>query len=549
VPIGLVFAAYAAAFGAAALACFASLLGLSRIESADTRRGFAALLAASGVWAAAELGVLTAPSQSVGSAFHIVGLLAGFTAVGAWLYFCSAYSGRTLHRDPRYRRAAVVVFLAVASVKVTNPLHSIYFTTGWATEPFPHVAVRSGTIHWVVAGLAYALSAVGYFMLLELFEQTSLDTRPLTALAALTALPVGFTVAGQTIPELVKVAYEPLGVAAFAVGALFVFAGSFESIRVTGNIDEPVVFVDEDGRVRDYNEAASGLFPALDGADGDPLGDALPDVAAALDDSETVIERGDAEDVRYFLVTANPFTVGRSEVGRMLLFSEVTDSERHRRELERRNERLSQFASVLSHDLRNPLNVAQGRVALVRERTDSDDLASVGRALDRMEVLIADILALARQGETIGDTERVALRAVAEEAWENVDTGGASLTVARSRRLDADRTRLVQLFENLFRNAVEHAGDASEVVVYATDAGFAVEDDGPGIPEDRRESVFEPGETTAEDGTGFGLAIVRSIADAHGWTVTVGDSETGGARFEVRGVDADAADRQPATND
>jgi signal transduction histidine kinase len=549
VPIGLVFAAYAAAFGAAALACFASLLGLSRIESADTRRGFAALLAASGVWAAAELGVLTAPSQSVGSAFHIVGLLAGFTAVGAWLYFCSAYSGRTLHRDPRYRRAAVVVFLAVASVKVTNPLHSIYFTAGWATEPFPHVAVRSGTIHWVVAGLAYALSAVGYFMLLELFEQTSLDTRPLTALAALTALPVGFTVAGQTIPGLVKVAYEPLGVAAFAVGALFVFAGSFESIRVTGNIDEPVVFVDEDGRVRDYNEAASGLFPALDGADGDPLGDALPDVAAALDDSETVIERGDAEDVRYFLVTANPFTVGRSEVGRMLLFSEVTDSERHRRELERRNERLSQFASVLSHDLRNPLNVAQGRVALVRERTDSDDLASVGRALDRMEVLIADILALARQGETIGDTERVALRAVAEEAWENVDTGGASLTVARSRRLDADRTRLVQLFENLFRNAVEHAGDASEVVVYATDAGFAVEDDGPGIPEDRRESVFEPGETTAEDGTGFGLAIVRSIADAHGWTVTVGDSETGGARFEVRGVDADAADRQPATND
>jgi signal transduction histidine kinase len=121
--------------------------------------------------------------------------------------------------------------------------------------------------------------------------------------------------------------------------------------------------------------------------------------------------------------------------------------------------------------------------------------------------------------------------------------------VARSRSLDADRTRLVQLFENLFRNAVEHAGDAPGVVVYATDSGFAVEDDGPGIPEDHRESVFEPGETTAEDGTGFGLAIVRSIADAHGWTVTVGDSETGGARFEVRGVDADAADRQPAPND
>jgi signal transduction histidine kinase len=66
----------------------------------------------------------------------------------------------------------------------------------------------------------------------------------------------------------------------------------------------------------------------------------------------------------------------------------------------------------------------------------------------------------------------------------------------------------------------------------ADDAGFFVADDGPGIPPDERETVFEAGHSTAPDGTGFGLAIVDGIADAHGWTVRVTDSATGGARFE-----------------
>ena len=70
--------------------------------------------------------------------------------------------------------------------------------------------------------------------------------------------------------------------------------------------------------------------------------------------------------------------------------------------------------------------------------------------------------------------------------------------------------------------------------------GFFVEDDGPGIPSEERETVFEYGHTTAEEGTGLGLAIVEEIAEAHGWTVSLAESETGGARFELRGRDVSA---------
>ncbi|MFB6072114.1 MAG: ATP-binding protein [Halobacterium sp.] len=489
-------------------------------------------------WALAQDGFLVAPGGSLKVAFHVAGLVVGFATVGAWLYFCSAYSGRSLHRDPRYRRAAVAVFLAVTAVKVTNPVHHLYFSTTWASEPFRYLVVHNHVLHWTTTRLAYALAAVGYFMLLELFDQTSLDTRPLAGVAGLTALPVAFNVAGYVSPRLVDVSYEPVGVAAFAVGVLYVFTERFQAVRLTGDVDDPVVFVDEDCNVKDVNERARDLFPELEGANGRALGAVAPRLEAALGEDETVLDLDVGGETRYYLATANPFTVGRTEVGRILLFSAVTRGERHRRELERQNERLEQLASVVSHDLRNPLNVAEGRLELARQQRDSEHLEAVATALDRMEALIEDVLALARQGETIGETEPVSLRAVAEESWETVATPDAALTVADDLRFEADRDRTVQLFENLFRNSVEHAGsDAAVTVGVLGDArGFYVADDGPGIPDSDRDAVFEPGHTSAEDGTGFGLAIVKSIADAHDWAVRVTDSESGGARFEVTGV-------------
>jgi signal transduction histidine kinase len=74
------------------------------------------------------------------------------------------------------------------------------------------------------------------------------------------------------------------------------------------------------------------------------------------------------------------------------------------------------------------------------------------------------------------------------------------------------------------------------VTVGDLDGGFYVEDDGPGVPEDDRESVFTAGYSTADDGTGFGLSIVKQVTDAHGWSIALTESGAGGARFEITGV-------------
>ncbi|WP_394350874.1 sensor histidine kinase [Halobacterium sp. CBA1126] len=104
----------------------------------------------------------------------------------------------------------------------------------------------------------------------------------------------------------------------------------------------------------------------------------------------------------------------------------------------------------------------------------------------------------------------------------------------------ADRDRLSQLLENLFRNSLDHAGAGVAVRVVPTEDGFAVKDDGPGLPGDGHEDLFERGYTTEDDGTGFGLYIVRKIANAHGWTVEAATSDDGGARFEFSGVERGA---------
>jgi signal transduction histidine kinase len=207
--------------------------------------------------------------------------------------------------------------------------------------------------------------------------------------------------------------------------------------------------------------------------------------------------------------------------------------------LQRQNEQLEEFAGIVSHDLRNPLNVAEGHLELARQECDNDRLDSVADAHDRMDRLIDDLLALARQGDRVRTIEPVSLSDVARGCWESVATAEATLEVDTEGTIRADRDRLQQLLENLVRNSVEHGREDVTVTIgaLADGSGFYVEDDGPGIPGDARERVFESGYSTAAQGTGFGLAIVSEIVDAHGWEVRITDSASGGARFEIAGVE------------
>ncbi|TKX47826.1 histidine kinase [Halorubrum sp. SD690R] len=237
---------------------------------------------------------------------------------------------------------------------------------------------------------------------------------------------------------------------------------------------------------------------------------------------------------------SEPFTDLQQTFVRLLTRWVSYELERKRAEAEvqRERDRHEEFTSVVTHDLRNPLNAAIGHVDLVDADGD-DHLQAVKDSLSRMETLIDDLLTLAREDTQVEDLTAVDVADLSREAWGTAETRGADLTATDDRVVvRADRSKLRQLLENLFRNAVDHGGtDVTIRVAPLADAsGFFVEDDGPGIPASEREKVFESGFTTSKDGTGLGLRIVEEIAAAHGWTVTVGEGSEGGARFEIEGV-------------
>jgi len=218
-------------------------------------------------------------------------------------------------------------------------------------------------------------------------------------------------------------------------------------------------------------------------------------------------------------------------------------------ELRVKNDRLEEVISFVSHDLRNPLNAADGRIELAKQITECgktiEQLQSASESLNRMDTLIQDLLLLADKGYVVEERTVLDLSSVAERAWDNVDTNDAELVVRNSTDVFGERKRLLQVFENLFRNAVEHGGDAVTVTVRPIEQlytatrvgspdetdGFIIEDDGDGLIDTDELDIFDSGTSTS--GTGFGLTIVQRIVEAHGWSIDSGDSPTDGAQFRI----------------
>jgi PAS domain S-box-containing protein len=338
-----------------------------------------------------------------------------------------------------------------------------------------------------------------------------------------------------------------------------------------------IVALDASATVEVWNPAATELFGWR--AD-EVLGGTVPVIPAEnrrqtaelhaqvlegerLSGHETELERKDGSRVDVSLAAAPIRDLSGTVVGSVSVVTDITERKRREQQLELQNERLDEFASLVSHDLRNPLQVASGHLELASQDADSgvrESITAATDALDRMETLIDHTLTLAREGRDISDPELISLRETFSRAWDAAPTSAAERRVRDPpEHVLADPDRLAELFQNLVQNAVEHGSDGATpgagpaadgggvvtITLGATPDGFYVADDGPGIPPDQRDAVLESGYSTDDDGTGFGLAIVETIAEAHGWELTVTDSEAGGARFEFSGVETGSQGEEP----
>jgi signal transduction histidine kinase len=303
---------------------------------------------------------------------------------------------------------------------------------------------------------------------------------------------------------------------------------------------DPVLYFEGEGtdvQARDANEAFEATFGASPSMlAGTPLDEAT--MAAGDVDVTSHVASGQPVDETVTCETVSGTarfrirTVRTDETAGYLLYTPLPDSDDD-------YNRVEELASVLNHELNNPLDSARARIEVARDTGADEHFETAIRNLDRMRRIVDDLTTLAREGGVAEHTDVVDLDGTVRTAWEHVDAPGATLArTADLGAIRADGSAVERLFENLFRNAVEHVDGPVTVTVGPVDSGgFYVADDGPGIPEDDCDAVFEAGYTTDPDGTGLGLRIVERVAVAHDWTVRVEEADTGGARFLVEDVD------------
>jgi len=488
-------------------------------------------------------------------------LLALVSVIAAFVLFCSAYTGRDFHRKRRVAAAMVAVFGSYAVLVATSPIHELLFVDYTnRSEPFGYVVAEPSVGSVVLLLGLVSFVAYATYVMVEHLLSTKRRAGWQIVLILLGALSVAaFEVAGN-------LGFLPAtGMSHSGYGILPLFLCFFLALfrfdlldvtpvartRVVENLRDPVVILDADLRVVDFNDASTRIWPDVGDHLPEPFETACPELAREIDvppGADAVAEKisltTDGRD-RYYSVTVSE--VSRKRGDRTELYSiflrDVTELEQSRQQLQTQNERLDQVASTISHDLRNPINVSQGHTTLLGDILDgadldpaaetqaSESLEKIRQGHDRMLDIIEDVLTLAREGKTVEETEMLDLSTVACEAWGTVATADATLTVVSGDEFPADRSKLLQVFENLFRNAVDHGHPGVSVEVGTTDDGFYVQDDGPGIDDAYRDSVFEYGYTTDSDNTGLGLSIVRTMAESHGWTVELDDSFDEGTRF------------------
>jgi PAS domain S-box-containing protein len=481
----------------------------------------------------------------------------------AWFAFACKYTDRGWadRRTLAFLGAPMLVIVLLAWTNGSH--HLVRASSDVVTRQGNAVLERTfGPAFW--AGWVYSnlLTGTGTVLLLyNLLRVRKIFLRQTVAVLAGTTVP--WVASGLFYTELISLEPEVF----FAVsGIAFAYAIAeydlFEVVPVGRNVvveqmDDGVLVLDGDDRLVDANPAAAETFgwSDVESVIGQPLaevdvphaqllGDSGSDRAAGLSEDDRATDRLDADDedgtTRYVDVRRTSLSDARDgATGTLLILRDVTELKRRETRLQRKNERLERVGQTIAHDLRNPLNVAKGRLELAAETGDDEHLREVGDAHERMSEIIDEILDMAR-GDRTDDHDRVGLREVAETAWRNVETGEVGLEFeADGGSVLADESELTSAFENLFRNSLEHGGDGVTIRVGELDgeAGFYVEDDGRGISKDQREAVFEAGYTTRDAGNGVGLAVVDDVAERHGWTVEVTESDEGGARFEFRNVE------------
>ena len=540
-------------FLAALLSFSCALYGIRTVQHNERKPSvlpFVVLCLAVTIWSGVYAVQLASPTLEAKLLAYKVLHIGGVMVPPAWLAFAVAYSGRSEWLTPTTIACVVAIPLALLLTLPTNP-YSLALTDA-TLKTYGSLAVLAtgnGPLYLLYLAYAYVVIIAGaYLIVLSTIRSATQIRRQSVLLITGAVVPLVLNVFNVlAVPPVADIGVNLTPVSLSLSTVLFGVAifqyRMFDFVPVAWHValaqmNDGVIVLNESEQIVDLNSSAEALLGKRDTVLGASISSLLAQYDRLKRDRPFLAALQGADDEeRIIQLKRSPLTKYGETYGWVVLAQDVTVPERQRRELEQQNTQLDGFAKVVSHDLRNPLAVVGGYTELAEQTGEEQHFETVRAAVSRMDTFLEELLLLSQEGKIVKSFSPVSLATLGKAVSKETGDDRLAVEITTNTVVMADENRLHQVLDNLFRNSRDHNdGDVVVRIGELTD-GFYIEDNGPGVPVDIRTNVFEAGFSTRSDGSGFGLAIIRDIIDAHGWAISVTEGTMGGARFEITGVD------------
>lgn len=536
-----------------------------RYDAVGTRE-LALVLVAVGLWAANSFARVLVSDPTITHVLLSTEVFFGVTASVLWFRFATRYTDCRLCNSSLVRYGLFGLATAALLVPLTHPLHGQMWT---AVTPVERQGVLTyeigrGVAHYLLTVSGYLVVLIGSYFLVALLW-SNVHARPaLLALLSGFALLVGanalpYVADGMLIRHSTTI--TPLGATFFAVGTVIAVQYNLFTVvpvardRIVAAMLDPLVVLDLDGRVVEANDPFRAVFGAA--ASRTQFDDGYPTLASKIDveavGAQSVAVDADGGDAHYS-VTVSAVESGMHTLGYALLFREVTQLVEARDELERQNAQLDEFASTAAHNLRNPLGIVSGYTGLLETHLDAAEsaaheydpslvdtcLSTIDEHTGRMDEILTDLLRVTREGKTLTSVEPVRFGRAIRFALDAVEgERRLRLSIQRDGTIRADPRRLETLLFSILRSALDRGDTATATTVRArlTDEGFVIEDTAGIVPSEDAEMLLSYGYSTKYSGTGLGLSVARTVANAHRWTIRIDSEYVQGIRIVVEGAE------------
>ena len=552
---------------------------IRRRGRSTTLLAFAAMTGAIAIWTGFSALKLLSTDPTVQFQSYLL-LHVGSAAVGPLLLlFALAYTDRSHWLTPSLSVGVFVVPVAFVALLITNP-HDVAIIDTRVVDADGLVVWRAdrGPAH-VALSFVYAALMAALTLAVVLYEsvRTGRTYYPQAALLTVAVVaPIGasfLTVAGvppfgregvNLVPAAAGLSVAALGVATFRYRLLDLPPLAYTTAM--RNSPDGVLVLDSNGRVVHSNESVGQLLGVSPPFTGRPADAVLPEPCDETADGRTV-EIATSEGDRFLELRSQPLRSQETTVGRVIVLRDVTAQKRYERSLELRNEQGELLNQLVRHDIRNEMGLVLGllrRVEPELERLREDTPEVHDRLAEHTDRIRSNCEHVVDLTETVGELlqtidqrEReprpVEVAPVLEEQLEGVAAAFEDARIeAESEIPDATvyaDEMLSSLFYNLLTNAVVHNDDPQpEVTVTAVESDdwidVSIADDGPGLPEGPKDLLTGETPLSEYEGAGYGLYIVRSLAEGYGAELSVAHNRPTGSIVTIRLARA-VDDREP----